>query len=256
MSQLEVYQFACLSDNYGVLLHDPASGATAAIDAPDADAVTKALAEKSWSLTHILVTHHHWDHTQGIDALKKATGCQVVGPKAEADKVPGLDTPVGDADSFDFAGHRAMIIGAPGHTLGHIVYWFEGEQLLFAGDALFALGCGRMFEGDADQMWGYLDRLRKLPGDTKLYCGHEYTLANARFAVTIEPGNTALAARLKDIEKLRDQGLPTVPSTLGVECETNPFMRPDSNEVQATLDMQGKPLAQIFAEVRRRKDAA
>ena len=256
MSRLEVYQFACLSDNYAVLLHDPATGATAAIDAPDGDAVAQGLAAKGWSLTHILVTHHHWDHTQGIEALKKSTGCQVVGPKAEADKVPGLDTPLGDGDSFDFAGHKAAIIGAPGHTLGHIVYWFEDDQLLFAGDALFALGCGRLFEGNADQMWGYLDRLRQLPPETQLYCGHEYTAANARFAMTIEPGNAALASRAKDIDKLREAGRPTIPSTIGLECETNPFLRPDSDEVQANLNLAGAPLADIFAEVRRRKDAA
>lgn len=256
MSQLEVHQFACLSDNYGVLLHDNASGATAAIDAPDADAVSQALSAKGWSLSHILVTHHHWDHTQGIAALKKASGCTVVGSRAEAGKVPDLDIAIGDGDSFDFAGHKAAIIGAPGHTLGHIIYWFEDDRLLFAGDALFALGCGRLFEGKAEQMWGYLDRLRQLPDDTQLYCGHEYTLANAGFAMTIEPGNAALAARLKEIEGLRAQGQPTIPSTIGLERRTNPFLRPDSAEVLANLNMEGASLADIFAEIRHRKDVA
>ena len=151
---------------------------------------------------------------------------------------------------------RATIIGAPGHTLGHVIYWFRHENLLFAGDALFALGCGRLFEGTAEQMWGYLDRLRQLPDVTNVYCGHEYTLANARFAMTIEPGNAALVSRLEDIENLRRRGRPTIPSTIGLERQTNPFLRPDSAEIQANLNMEGAPLARIFAEIRRRKDAA
>src|ERR1700694_1414897 len=207
---------SCLSDNYAVILHDPASGVTAVIDAPDANPIERALDNAGWKLTHILVTHHHADHVQGIAALKKR-GAIVIGPRGEADKIPALDQAVGENGRVTLGNLAAKVIETPGHTAGHISYWFEGERLLFAGDTLFALGCGRPFERPAPVLWASLLKLRELPGDTKLYCGHEYTLGNARFAVTADPKNKAPAKRLADIETLRAAGKPTLPSTIGDE---------------------------------------
>lgn len=255
MASLEVHQFNCLDDNFGVLIHDQATGATASIDAPDADPVFKALDDKGWSLSHILVTHKHADHTQGIAALKAKTGCLVVGPAGEADQFEGCDQTLGEGDQFDFAGHVAKIFETPGHTLGHIAYWFETDGLLFAGDTLFSLGCGRVFEGSFEQMWASLDKLRRLPGETQVYCGHEYTQSNARFALTIEPGNAALQARVARVAELRAQDKPTLPTTIAAERDTNPFLRPESDEIQELLGLAGQPAAEIFAEIRRRKDA-
>lgn len=256
MSGLEVHQFLCLDDNYGVLIHDPDSGQTASIDAPEAGAVRKALADTGWRLSHILITHKHADHVQGVPALKEETGCYVVGPRGEADEVPGIDERVGAGDAFDFAGHVAKVFETPGHTLGHIAYWFEEDRLLFAGDTLFAMGCGRVFEGTAEQMWSSLDQLRQLPVDTRVYCGHEYTLGNARFALTVEPGNEALQTRVAAIEALRKEGRPTLPTTIALERETNPFLRPESQEIRSVVGLADASNVEVFAEVRRRKDTA
>lgn len=254
MAKLDVFQFACLSDNYGVLVHDPESGATASIDAPEADAVRAALKEKGWTLSHILVTHHHWDHTQGIAELREETGAKVVGPAGEGDNLKDLDQEVREGDTYDFAGHTAKIFETPGHTLGHIVWWFEDDRLLFAGDTIFAMGCGRVLEGDAPQMWASLEKLRDLPADTRIYCGHEYTVANAKFALSVEPGNEALRTRAAAVEKLRADNKPTLPTSMALEMETNPFLRPDSPEIQKTVGLVGAPLAEVFTEVRKRKD--
>lgn len=253
MADLQVHQFPCLDDNYGVLIHDPESGQTASVDAPEAEPVRRALAEKGWRLSHILVTHKHADHTQGIPPLKAETGCTVVGPRGEA--VTGVDQTLGEGDTYDFAGHVARIFETPGHTLGHIAYWFEADRLLFAGDTLFAMGCGRVFEGSFEQMWASLDKLRQLPPDTAVYCGHEYTQSNARFALTVEPGNEALQARAREVDAARGAGRATLPTTIALERETNPFLRPESPEIQASVGLAGHPLAEVFAEVRRRKDA-
>jgi len=254
MADLEIFQFPCLSDNYGVLLHEPKSGATAAIDAPDADAVATALAEKGWKLTEIFVTHHHWDHTQGIPQLVQQTGCKVIGPAGEGANLTGLDTALEDGDTHDFAGHTAKIFASPGHTLGHICWWFEEDRLLFAGDTIFAMGCGRLLEGTPAQMWASLEKLRQLPVETRIYCGHEYTQANAQFALSVEPGNEALQVRAAAVDKLRSQGRATVPTTMALELETNPFLRPDSKEIQNVVGLPGAPLGEVFAEVRKRKD--
>lgn len=254
MADLEIFQFPCLSDNYGVLLHEPTSGATATIDAPDADAVAAALAEKGWNLTDILVTHHHWDHTQGIPQLVQQTGAKVIGPAGEGTNLTGLDTALDDGDTFNFAGHSAKIFASPGHTLGHICWWFQDDRLLFAGDTIFAMGCGRLLEGTPAQMWTSLEKLRQLPVETRIYCGHEYTQANAQFALSVEPGNKALQVRAAAVDKLRDQGRPTVPTTMALELETNPFLRPDSDEIQQKVGLVGAPLGEVFAEVRKRKD--
>lgn len=223
MPALEFHQFPCLSDNYGVLIHNPASGETASIDAPDANAVEDALKEKGWNLTHILVTHHHWDHTQGIADLKSKYNCHVIGP--EVSKIETLDETKKDGDQFKFGGETVKVIATPGHTLDMINFYFEESGVIFTGDTLFALGCGRIFEGDATMMWDSLSKLTTLPPETSVYCGHEYTQANAEFSVTIEPDNQALAERKKEIEVLRSQGKPTVPTTIGLELETNVFLR-------------------------------
>ncbi len=253
MADLQVHQFPCLSDNYGLLIHDPATGDTASIDSPDADTISAALAEKGWTLTHILNTHHHGDHTGGNLALKEASGCRIIGPRGGA--IPGIDSEVGEGDSVTFGSFTAKIIETPGHTLDHIIYWFEAEQTAFVGDTIFALGCGRVFEGTFDQMWASLAKVRALPPETIIYCAHEYTLANAKFALTVDPDNDALKARAKKITALREAGKPTVPTTLAVELETNPFLRPDDPDLQKAVGLVGAAPAEVFAEVRRRKDS-
>jgi hydroxyacylglutathione hydrolase len=254
MAELEIYQFPCLSDNYGVLIHDAAAAVTAAIDAPDAGAVSRACREKGWRLTHILNTHHHADHTDGNAALKSETGCRIIGPAAEAGKIPGLDDKVGDGDTYQFGNFEARVLATPGHTAGHISYWFPDASVAFVGDTLFALGCGRLFEGSAELMWSSLSKIAALPPETTIYCGHEYTLSNAEFAVTIEPENAALQARLAEIRTLRENDRPTLPTTLRLELDTNPFLRPSSPAIQKRLGMEGRPDWEIFGEIRRRKD--
>jgi hydroxyacylglutathione hydrolase len=254
MTKLEIHQFPCLSDNYGVLIRDAQRGLTASIDAPDARAVSAALKEKGWRLTHILTTHHHHDHTDGNLALKAETGCTIIGPRAEAAKVPGIDTKVGEGDTFSFGGHEVRVLDTPGHTAGHISYWLPADSVAFVGDTLFAIGCGRVIEGNAQMMWASLAKLMALPRETLLYCGHEYTLANARFALTIEPENAALQKRAKEVAELRGQARPTLPTNLGLELETNPFLRPHIAAIQQRLGMVGKPEWQIFGEIRERKN--
>jgi len=249
---LEVYQFPCRSDNFGVLIHDPDAGVTASIDAPDADAIRSALAAKGWSLTHILVTHNHPDHTAGIASLKSETGCTVTGPAKG--RISGVDTALAEGDTYSLDGATAKVIETPGHTLDHIVYWFEDAGLLFAGDTLFSLGCGRVFEGTPEQMWTSLQKLMRLPRETEVYCGHEYTLANAEFALTVESGNDALQMRAAQVCRQREADQPTLPTTLGSELDANPFLRPDSPEIRQTLGMEEASDAEVWAELRRRKD--
>ncbi len=256
MAQLEIHQFPCLSDNYGVLIHDASNGVTASIDAPEASAVKRALEEKGWSLTHILTTHHHFDHTGGNDELKAQSGCEIVGPKAEASKVPGIDLEMGDGDTYAFGSFELRVLDVGGHTSGHIAYWLPEAGIAFVGDTLFALGCGRIFEETPKIMWNSLTKIMALPTETKIYCGHEYTLSNAEFALTIEPENDALQARYEEIKALRKKGEPTIPTTLAREFETNPFLRPTSPCIQARLGMEGREDWEIFAEIRRRKDRA
>jgi hydroxyacylglutathione hydrolase len=253
---LVVHQFGILSDNFGVLVHDAASGATASIDAGDDAAIEAELAAQGWRLTEIWVTHHHADHVAGVAALKKRHGATVIAPRREADRIEGVDRTVGGGDAFHFAGARVEVIDTPGHTAGHIAYVIPSEKLAFVGDTLFAMGCGRVIEGTTDQMWASLSALRRLPGDTLVYCGHEYTLANARFAVTVDPDNAALKRRLADVERLRAEGRPTLPTTIGAEIETNPFLRADRPEVARAVGLDGAPPAAVFAEVRARKNRA
>lgn len=254
MAKLEIHQFLCLKDNYGVLIHDQEAGLTAAIDAPEAAPIRRALATKGWKLTHILVTHHHADHTQGIAPLKSETGCRVVGPKGEAGKILGLDETVGEGDAFSFGGTRVHVLDTPGHTAGHITYWMPSETVAFAGDTLFAIGCGRVIEGNMQQMWTSLAKIAKLPPATRVYCGHEYTLSNARFALTIEPENEALKTRAAEIERMVAAGTPTLPTRVDVELATNPFLRPQSPAIRKRLGMEGAADWQVFGEIRERKN--
>jgi hydroxyacylglutathione hydrolase len=250
----ETRLFKCLSDNYGVLLHDPDSGATAAIDAPEAGPVEAALKASGWKLTDILVTHHHHDHTGGIEALKQKYKCRVVAP-AKGTNIPGVDETVREGDTVKVGTLTANVIETPGHTLDHIAYWFHQDRLAFVGDTLFSIGCGRVIEGDADMMWRSLVKLRDLPNDTEIYCGHEYTAANIKFARTVEPNNKALAEREAEAKRETERGLPTIPVTIGEEKQANPFLRADQPEVAAGIGMAGKPAAQVFAEIRARKNS-
>jgi hydroxyacylglutathione hydrolase len=250
----ETRLFRCLSDNYGVLLHDPDSGATAAIDAPEAAPIEAALKATGWKLTDILVTHHHADHTDGIQALKEKYKCRVVAPAAEADKIKGVDLTVREGDKVSVGKLSANVIETPGHTSGHIAYWFHADKIAFVGDTLFSIGCGRVIEGTPGMMWRSLTKLRDLPDDTKIYCGHEYTLANIKFARTIEPNNAALAARDAQAQAQIAKGEPTIPVTIGEEKRANPFLRADVPEVAAGIGMASSQPAQVFAEIRARKN--
>lgn len=254
MATLQIHQFPCLSDNYGVLIHDADAGLTASIDAPNAATVAAALKEKGWKLTHILTTHHHADHTDGNAALKAESKCTIIGPRNEAAKIPGIDKQVGEGDAFTFGTHEVRVLDTPGHTAGHITYVFPADKVAFAGDTLFAIGCGRVIEGNAQMMWQSLQKLMALPKDTTVYCGHEYTQSNAKFALTIEPENAALQERAKEIDALRAAGKPTLPTTIGIELETNPFLRPHVAAIQKRLGMEGKPEWQIFGEIREREN--
>jgi hydroxyacylglutathione hydrolase len=254
MAKLDIHQFPCLSDNYGVLIRDAEAGATAAIDAPDASQVAAALKEKGWRLTHILTTHHHGDHTAGNLALKAETKCTIIGPRGEAAKVPGIDKQVGEGDTFKFGSFEVRVLDTPGHTAGHITYWIPSAGVAFVGDTLFAIGCGRVIEGNAQMMWNSLQKLMALPKETQVYCGHEYTQSNAKFALTIEPENAALVKRAKEVDQLRAAGKPTLPTNIGIELETNPFLRPSVPAIQQRLGMTGKPEWQIFGEIRERKN--
>jgi hydroxyacylglutathione hydrolase len=246
--------FPCLSDNYGVLLHDPGSGATAAIDAPEAAPIEAALQRTGWRLSHILVTHHHADHTAGIPSLKERHRCRVVAPRQESDRVPLVDVSVGEGDAVELGTLSARVIETPGHTSGHIAYWFAADKLAFVGDTLFSIGCGRVIEGTPEMMWHSLLKLRDLPGDTQLYCGHEYTAANIRFALTVEPNNPALATRAKEVARLVEQGKPTIPVTVEQERAANPFLRADLPAIAQSVGLGGAPASQVFTEIRARKN--
>lgn len=251
---LEVHQFPCLDDNYGYLLHDPASGETVCIDTPDADAYLRQAASKGWQITQIWNTHWHPDHAGGNEAIKAATGCTVVAPAGEADKIAGIDRTVGQGDTVSLGRWQANVIDVGGHTMGHIAYHLPGADIAFVGDAVFALGCGRMFEGTAPQFWASLSRIKALPPQTLLYCAHEYTASNARFAVHADPDNAALADYVAEITQRRTKGQPTVPSKLERELATNPFLRADDPAMQSRWGNGGDAVA-TFAALRSAKDS-
>lgn len=246
--------FECLSDNYGYLVHDEATGATATIDAPEEAPIRAALARTGWTLTDIFITHHHADHTDGIAGLKSDFGAKVTGPRAEQDKIAGLDVLVAGGDTVKLGDTEFKIYNAPGHTLGHIIYSDEASKHLFTADALFSLGCGRMFEGTPGPMWEGLKALRDLDDETLIYCGHEYTAANAAFALSVDPDNEGLKARAEEVTSQRAAGTFTIPVTMGAEKAINPFLRADTPEMAANMNLTGSTSADVFAAIRKAKD--
>jgi hydroxyacylglutathione hydrolase len=252
---MEIRLIPALADNYVYLLREPTSGNVAAVDPSVPEPVFAALAETGWRLSHVFNTHHHFDHTGGNLALKQATGCTIVGPAADRMRIPGIDVALADGEHYQFGAAEAVVFDIPGHTRGHIAFWFERDKALFCGDTLFAMGCGRLFEGTPAQMWASLSKLAALPGDTRVFCGHEYTQANARYALTVEPDNAALIARAREVDGLRAAGKATIPSTIAAERATNPFLRAASPALQRTLGLGGADPVAVFAETRRRKDA-
>ncbi len=244
----------CLSDNYAYLLHDPASGATAVVDVPEVAPILQALEHEGWTLTEIWITHHHHDHIGGVEDLRKATGAKVTGAQADAHRLPSLDRAVADGDRFDFAGTEVSVLDVSGHTIGHIAFYVAAAKAVFTADSLMALGCGRLFEGDAPMMWASLQKLAALPPDTLVCSGHEYTAANARFALTVDPDNTALKARADAVATARAKGDPTVPSRLDEELRTNPFLRATDPQLAKGVGLDGSAAVDVFAEIRARKD--
>lgn len=255
MAKIVVEQIPVLADNYVYLAHEPLGGVTAAIDPAVAEPVLERLAEKGWRLTHILNTHHHGDHTGANLDLARRTGCAIIGAARDSERIPGITSEVSEGETF-MLGHAAVtVLEVPGHTSGHIAYWFPDSHVLFCGDTLFSLGCGRLFEGSAEEMWTSLKKLRDLPLDTMAYPAHEYTASNGRFAKLVERDNPALKARLDEVERLRSGNRPTVPVALADERAANPFLRADMASVARAVGMEpGTDPVQVFAELRRRKD--
>ncbi len=251
---LEIITVPCLQDNYAFVAHDNASGDTAVIDVPETAPIAQVLADKGWTLSHVLLTHHHWDHVDGLAALLRDHPAQVVGASADAHRLPKLDMQMAEGDSFTIGGEPVHVIDVSGHTVGHIAFHMPASKAVFTADSLMALGCGRLFEGTPAQMWQSLSKLAALPDDTIVYSGHEYTASNAAFAATIDPGNSALISRSKDIAAKRAAGMPTVPSTLRLELDTNPFLRASDPAIAAHLGMTGATPSDIFTEIRARKD--
>ncbi|WP_439816604.1 hydroxyacylglutathione hydrolase [Zavarzinia sp. CC-PAN008] len=252
MRALDIQLVPCLADNYAYLIRDPEAGTVGVVDPSEAEPVRQALAARGWRLDFILNTHHHFDHTGGNLDLKAESGAQVVGPAADAERIPGIDIAVGEDAPWTFGGHQVRIFDIPGHTKGHIAFWFPDADAAFTGDTLFSIGCGRMFEGTPEQFQSSLAKLAGLPDATRIYCGHEYTASNIRFALSVEPGNAALQARAREVEALRAAGQPTIPATIGAEKAANPFLRWASAELRAAVG-GGSDVA-VFAETRRRKD--
>ena len=251
---LTIVQIPVLADNYIYLIHDPVSRETAVIDPALAQPVLDVLEEKGWRLTYILNTHHHWDHVGGNLKLKQKTGCKIIAAQSDRERIPGIDMGVSEDDVISLGESRARVISTPGHTICHIVYHFAEDDALFCGDTLFVMGCGRLFEGTPEQMWTSLQKLKALPPSTRVYCTHEYTQANGRFALTVEPDNRQLQQRMAVINKMRAKHLPTVPSTVEQELATNPFFREGSLALQKNISrVNGTPI-EVFAEVRRLKD--
>lgn len=254
MADLDIHLLPVLSDNYVYLLHDPQSGACAAVDPAVAEPVLAALARLDWRLTHVLCTHHHADHVGGVPALKAATGCTVIGATADAHRIPGIDVKVKEGDTVILGNHKGRVIETPGHTSGHVAYWFEGSRALFCGDTLFSLGCGRLFEGTPAQMWASLGKLKALPDDTRVYCGHEYTSENAGFALSVEPANPTLRRRAEEARTLDEAGKPTIPALLADEKAANPFFRADVPALAQAVGLAGRDVVTVFAEIRRRRN--
>ncbi|MBF0166351.1 MAG: hydroxyacylglutathione hydrolase [Alphaproteobacteria bacterium] len=251
---LSVHQLAAFNDNYIHILLDEAAQEGVVIDPGDAEPVLQAVAQHGWHLTEIWATHHHADHVGGAPKLQQKLGLTFSAAGSDARRLAGIDRALQDGDRLRLGRYEAQVLAVPGHTSGHLAYWFEDERRLFCGDTLFALGCGRLFEGSADEMWHSLSRFKNLPGETLVYCAHEYTLANARFALSVDPGNPALLKRIEEARALRDKGLPTVPFRLDLELETNPFLRADRGEMAKALGLDQAPAEKVFAALRKLKD--
>ncbi len=252
MTALQIELVPCLADNYAYLIHDADATLTAVVDPSEPEPVRQALARHGWTLTHILNTHHHFDHTGGNLPLKEQFGAKVVGPEKDRDRIPGIDVGVSEAAPWTFGARSVRVMEIPAHTRAHIAFVFD--DAVFTGDTMFAMGCGRLFEGTPAMMWASLSKLMTLPDATRVYCGHEYTLSNGRFALTLEPGNATLAQRVREVEALRGKGQPTIPSTIGLEKLTNPFLRPGSAEIRHSLGLIHASDVDVFAEMRKRKD--
>jgi hydroxyacylglutathione hydrolase len=250
----QIHAFLCLQDNIGVLIHDPNTGACAAIDAPEEGPILAALAETGWTLTDILVTHRHADHVQAIEPLKRRTGCRVVAPVKAREAVPSADAFVREGDTVHVGGLQAHVWETPGHCADHISYWFAADRTLFAGDTLFTLGCGRMFEGTYADFWHSLERLAALPDEARVYCGHDYTLSNARFALAVDPGNETLKARAAEAEAAKAQGRFLVPSTIGQEKASNPFLRAGEPALAKSVHKEGAQPVEVFGALREWKN--
>ena len=262
MAALEILQFPCWNDNYGVLIHEPQAGVTASIDAPEEDAVRGALQKAGLKLTHIFTTHHHHDHVEGHKGLKSETGCKIYGSAQEAALTPGIDIEVGDGARISFGAFEVQVLETPGHTRGAVTYYIPdaiapGQGVAFTGDTMFSVGCGRVFEGTHAQLWHSLEKIAALPANTLVYCGHEYTQANIRFALSVEPANEALLRRKAEVDALRAQGKPTLPVPLATELETNPFLRVNCPAIRESLGLPaGTAPEKVFQELRSRKDKA
>lgn len=253
MAALEIELVPCLQDNYAYLVHDSGAGLTAIVDPSEPDPVRKALRARGWTLTHILNTHHHFDHTGGNLALKEAFGAKVIGPAKDHDRIAGIDVGVDEQTGWTFGARQVRVLEIPAHTRAHIA--FVIDDAAFTGDTLFSLGCGRLFEGTPAMMWSSLSKLMRLPDATRIFCGHEYTLNNGRFALTLEPDNKDLVARVREVEAARAKNLSTIPSTLALEKKTNPFLRPHSPAIRNALGLVQADDVEVFAEMRKRKDS-
>ncbi|MCR4265497.1 hydroxyacylglutathione hydrolase [Nitratireductor sp. ZSWI3] len=251
---LEIEQFMCRSDNFGILIHDAETGETALIDAPEERAILEAVERTGWRPTMILTTHHHPDHVEANLALKERFGLAIVGPAAEAPRIPGIDRKVREGDTVRVGRQEARVIETPGHTAGHVSYHFADAGVAFTADTLFSLGCGRLFECKPPVMLASLRKLAALPLDTVIHCGHEYTEANARFALSIDPTNSALKERAAKVSRLRAEGKPTLPTTLAAEMATNPFLRWHDPVIRRNLGMENASDEAVFTEIRKRKD--
>ncbi len=251
---LQIITIPCLSDNYAYLIRDEETDQVAVVDVPDASPIIGVLKDLDWSLDKILITHHHYDHIDGVAALKSETGAQVYGAKADKHRLPDLDVELSEGDTFKLGTEVCDVLDVSGHTVGHIAFVFKNAEAVFSADSLMALGCGRLFEGDPAMMWNTMKKFKALTDDTLVYSGHEYTASNAAFALTIEPNNVDLQTRIEDITDKRANDIPTVPASIGMEKATNPFMRADLKEVKTLVDMAGASDADVFGEIRRRKD--
>ncbi len=251
---LEIIQLPVLTDNYIYIIHEPNSKETAVVDPAIAQPVLNLLNSKGWRLNYILNTHHHSDHVGANLELKNQTGCQIIGFEQDQKRIPGIDIKLKQGGKVKLGNQTAKVIETPGHTLGHIVYYFADSDALFCGDTLFSMGCGRLFEGSAEQMWRSLQLLKSLPKQTKIYCAHEYTQANSQFALILEPDNKQLSYRIEEVNNLRAANKATIPSSLEQELMTNPFLREDSLALQQSVDMVGMPAIDVFRKIRQLKD--